>query len=334
MKLAQKKVINQIVELIKNQSTFLLASHVHPDGDSLGSLLGLGTYLSKYLSKNVDIVVDNGIPRQYSFLPNQHLIKKKTELAKHYPVIIVIECPDKLRLGNVLKDIEAPDIWVNIDHHEKNTHFGNINYIDTNASACGEQIYKLLIQFDKNAIDKDIATCLYTAILTDTGKFTYRNTKAETHRIVAHLLSIGIDHSEIAQKIYNNQSLQLLKLLGKMLDTVQCTLDNKVVYGYISKEMFLETNTTPYQTEGFVDYLQRIGDVEVFLLFQEMAEENRVKVSFRARNSIDVDKIASVFGGGGHKKAAGCQIQGKLSDVIPAVLNEVEKHLNLSNEIK
>lgn len=322
-----REVQDKIIQIFKDKNSFLILSHIFPDGDSLGSALGLGLFIAEILKKKVDVGIDGPVPRQYRFLPGQHLLKLQDKLATQYDVTIVIECPDKLRCGTVAEKVKQTGITINIDHHETNLRFADINYVDISACAVGEQIYQLLKQVSRQSITKEIATCFYTAIVTDTGRFSYTNTTPQALQIAADLVSLGVNPFEIAQSVYERRSIELTHLLTKMLQTI-IVLDNApVAYGYISQPMFRETGTSPRETEGFIDNLRALENIEVAILFQDPGNGN-IKVSFRSKGKIDVAELAAeVAGGGGHKAAAGCTIVGELVPVIDKVISLVKQRI-------
>jgi phosphoesterase RecJ-like protein len=314
------EIQDKIVRVLQEKNSFLILSHIYPDGDSLGSALGLGLFLSKVLEKQVDVGIDGPVPRQYQFLPGQHLLKLQDNLNHEYDATIVLECPDKSRCGTVADKVKRCGVSINIDHHETNVHFAELNYVDTSASAVGEQIYQIIAQLGKHHISKDIAVCIYTAIVTDTGRFSYTNTTPLALNIVAELLKRGVNPFLINRAIYENRSLGLTRLLTKMLQTIVVLETSPVAYGYISQPMLNETGSSPRETEGFIDYIRAIENIEVAILFQEPGN-GKIKVSFRSKGNIDVAALAAeVAGGGGHKAAAGCSIDGQLEPVINQVI--------------
>lgn len=321
------EVQDKIIQVFNDKKSFLILSHIYPDGDSLGSALGLGLYLSAILKKAVDVGIDGTVPRQYKFLPGQHLLKLRENLSDQYEVTIVIECPDKLRCGTVAEKVKHSGVTINIDHHETNQNFAELNYVDVAASAVGEQIYYILKKIGGQCITKDIAVCLYTAIVTDTGRFSYSNTKPESLQIGAEFLQVGVNPFIINQAIYENRSLGLTRLLTKMLQTIVVLDSSPVAYGYISQPMLQETDTSPRETEGFIDYIRAIENIEVAILFQDPGK-GKIKISFRSKGKVDVAILAAeIAGGGGHKAASGGTIEGQLESVIQQVISFIKQRV-------
>ncbi|MCX7919152.1 MAG: DHHA1 domain-containing protein [bacterium] len=324
-----ESVQDTIVQVFKEKQSFLILSHIYPDGDSLGSSLGLGLFLAEGMNKQVDIGIDGAIPRQYQFLPGQYLLKQHDNLRTEYETTVVLECPDKSRCGSVAENVRRFGLTINIDHHDTNVNFADLNYVDIAASAVGEQIYYLLTKLDRNKISREVAICLYTAIVTDTGRFSYTNTTPAALMIVAELLTLGVSPFDINQKIYENRSLALTQLLIRMLGTIKLVDGSPVAIGYISQPMLQETGTSPRDTEGFVDYLRALENIEVAILFQDPGN-GKIKVSFRSKGKVDVARLAAeLAGGGGHKAAAGCTIPGTLDQVIDQVVSFIKSRLPL-----
>ncbi|MDI6784924.1 MAG: bifunctional oligoribonuclease/PAP phosphatase NrnA [bacterium] len=319
------EVQDKIIQILQEKNSFLILSHIYPDGDSLGSALGLGLFLSDVLKKQVDVGIDGAVPRQYQFLPGQHLLKLQDNLNAVYEATVVLECPDKSRCGTVANKVKQPGVTINIDHHETNLNFAEFNYVDVSASAVGEQIYQFLIKIGSQKIPKEVAVCLYTAIVTDTGRFSYSNTTPQALTIAAELIATGVDPLIVSQSVYERRSLALTRLLNKMLETITMVEGSPVAYGYISQPMLQETGASPRETEGFIDFIRALENIEVAMLFQDPGN-GKIKVSFRSKGTVDVAALAAeVAGGGGHKAAAGCTIEGQLEPVIQQVITFIQQ---------
>lgn len=321
------EIQDKIIQVLNEKKSFLILSHIYPDGDSLGSALGIGLFLKTKLNKQVDVGIDGPVPRQYKFLPGQQLLKLQTELAEQYDATIVLECPESGRCGTVAEKVKHRGVTINIDHHETNQNFADLNYVDVKSSAVGEQIYYILKRIDDQSITPDIAVCLYTAIVTDTGRFSYSNTKPESLAICGEFLQRGVNPFIINQAIYENRSLGLTRLLDKMLQTITVVDGSPVAYGYISQSMLKETGTIPRETEGFIDYIRAIENIEVAILFQDPGN-GKIKISFRSKGKVDVASLAAqIAGGGGHKAAAGCTMAGQLEPIIQQVISQVKQQV-------
>lgn len=314
----------QILQDLQSRDNFLLTSHINPDGDSLGSMLGLALALRK-MGKKVTMVNSDPTPEVYKFLPNIDEVMAVEEVYSNFSTAIVLDCSDWKRMGKSADLIKRCEKILNIDHHITNESFGSINYIVGDAAATGEMVYILLLELGL-AVDSEIATALYTALMTDTGGFRHSNTTSACFRMAAELTEKGANPHRIAEKVYSTFSFNSLQLLGKALTNIECSSCGKISWLVINQETLLETGSTMEETEGLITYLIGMEGVEVAVLFKEL-EENKVKISFRARWQVDVSKIAGAFGGGGHAKAAGCFLEEKINIAKARVLQEINKAL-------
>ena len=319
-----KTMQNQIelgIEKILQSENVYIVSHVQPDGDNIGSCLSLALAIKK-IKKEVFILKVDETPSDFLFLPGIDMIKNYED-GNEIDLLIAVDSSDADRLGKNKELINSAKTVINIDHHISNTNFGDINIVDSNASATGELIYKIINQL-KIDIDKDMATCIYTAISTDTGSFMYDNTTSETHEIASTLIKCGADKENININIYQNRSLARTQLFIKSLNSLDMYFDNQVAIIKVTKEMLKETNTTMEDTEGIISFVRDIGTVEIAVLMKEV-EDELTKVSMRSKKYVDVAKLTGVFNGGGHKKAAGCAIKKSILEVDKLLLNEIEK---------
>lgn len=317
--------IRSISDVILANRKFLVTSHVFPDGDSIGSMLALMLGLVK-LRKQVIAVCPSPVPETYTFLPGSHFIKTPGEVLNDSPsegldLAIVLDCSDPERAGSVLSLLGEGVKLINIDHHTTNKSFGSWNYVDVRAGAVGEQIYRLLRSL-RAPIDKDMATCLFTAIATDTGFFRFANTTVNTFDVAGKLTKLGATPSFISERVYETKPYSSLKLLGEVLSSLELSKCGRVAWVVITRRMMEEFNVDEEQTEGFVTYGRTVKGVEVSVLFRE-TQNGEIRVAFRSRNGVDVDRIASAFGGGGHPRAAGCALKGSLDEVKDRVLTQV-----------
>ncbi|QCX32282.1 bifunctional oligoribonuclease/PAP phosphatase NrnA [Caloramator sp. E03] len=319
-------ILNKIGQVLKSYDDFAIVSHVSPDGDSIGSMLGLYNTLIES-GKKVDVFVEKNLPEKYSFLPGYKNIKTECNKQSRYSCLIILDCADILRLGELKDLINNCDISINIDHHISNSLNCNINYVDSNASSTGEIIYQIL-KLNGYNINYDTAMCLYTSILTDTGGFKYTNTTSITFSIVGDLINTGIKFSDIYSKIYDERTMYQIKLLGKVLPTLEVHFNNKVALLTLSNEMLKECNANENDAEDFVNYARNIDTVEVGIFIKQI-DDLKCRVSLRSKNYIDVSQIASKFNGGGHIKAAGCTIEGNINEVKNKVLNAIKESLEV-----
>ena len=334
------KIIDQIINTIKKNQNFLIVAHDNLDGDSIGSELALALAI-KSLNKKVQILLNEPIPAQYRFLPGlPKLIVSTKELDKPNSVKDK-KIPDVLFVldtagWNQIKKIKPVQFnkqtIINIDHHIDNKRFGDINWVDPKASAVGEQIYGLLKRLPV-ILTKDIAKCLYTAIITDTGSFQYANTTAATHKIISHLLTLGIYPHLISGQIYENISLSRLRLLQLALKRLESTgKDNQIIYTWITRKMLKKAHAKQEDTGGFIDYLKAAKGIKIAIVFKENTKPGEIRVNFRSKDQkIFVNEIAHQFGGGGHPAAAGCTVYGSGKEVKKKVLNAAKTTLKMTN---
>jgi len=320
--------IAKVMDVLKIYSSFIITTHINPEGDSLGSQLAT-CQLLEGMGKKAVMINDHKVPHTYEFLPNSKLIRTRLDKSIEYDVAIVIDCPNLERIGRVKEVMGEGKMILNIDHHVSNVKFGKVNWIDQKASSCGEMIYDLFKEMDCK-LDKDAATNLYVAILTDTGSFKYSNTTSRTHNITGELIDHGLEVGAIQESIYERRTIGELRLLGAALSEMQATEDGRIAHLTVTKEMAGALGVDMKGTEGFVNLPRSIDNVEVALFFRE-EKDGRVHVSFRSKSDMDVNKIASAFGGGGHAKASGCLVKGKIDEVRENVLAEVRKGLTVGN---
>ncbi|WMM26578.1 bifunctional oligoribonuclease/PAP phosphatase NrnA [Tissierella sp. MB52-C2] len=309
------------IDLIKNNKNIGIASHVNPDGDNLGSILALGNALEK-INKKVFMFKSDDIPTNFSFLPNIDKIMDYDDTIE-LDLFIALDVSDENRLGKNKVFLEKIENIINIDHHISNTNFGSINIVDSNAAATGELVYKLISKMGI-IIDKDIASCIYTSISSDTGSFMYDNTTSETHEIAAELIKLGIDKSNININLYQNRSIQKTKLFIKVLETLKFYHDNKVGIIQVTQDMLNNSNAKMEDTEGIISFIREIDSVEIAVLLKEIKEED-IKVSMRSKKYVDVAEICANFDGGGHIRAAGCTINQPINMAEKLILEQIKK---------
>ena len=308
----------------------MVTTHCNPEGDALGSSLALALFL-KQLGKNARVVIHDPIPYFLEFLPEKNIIFQSETINERFDVICVCDCGDIARTGYFKnpapgEKINAPAAEViNIDHYVTNKNFGTVNWIEGEASATGEMIYDL-IHAMKGTITPEIATAIYTAVITETGSFHYSNTTPKMFKIASECAEKGIDVNLIARGIFDTSSKGRLALLAKVLETLEISNEGKVANVFVTIDMFKKTETTAEDTEDFISFPRSVKGVEVAILFREN-NPKEVKVSLRAQQDLDVSEIAGLFGGGGHKKAAGCSVQGSLPQVKQEVLQAIEKRI-------
>jgi phosphoesterase RecJ-like protein len=314
----------QIMDAIHQSSRIAITSHVVPDGDNIGSSLAMCLALKK-LNKQAEFILDDHIPQAYRFLKGAGEVQRcASPKALEFDLVIALDCGDMERLGAV-KQLAEKTRLINIDHHVSNTRFGEINLVEAEASATAELAYKL-IKAMGIFIDKDIADCIYTGIVTDTGMFQYSNTTQETHAIAGELMISGVDPNDIYNKIYQNNPKEKVLLMKEALQSLEFFCDNGAAFMGLSKAQMNAITPEDLDTEGIVNLGRDIAGVEVAAFFKEK-EAGVIKVSLRSKKTVDVCAIAQGFGGGGHIRAAGCTIKGSLEEAKQRVLQAVEKEL-------
>ena len=320
-----------IRRLIEQHTSFVLTTHVNPDGDGLGSELAMAHLLRK-LGKKVHIINDSTTPGNYGWLDAGNEIvhflpgRDQTSILEA-DVIFILDTnqPERLRSMEwaVLRS-KAKKIV--IDHHLEAHPFADHYLIDVDATSTGEIVYKVIRAIDGKLFDRDIARSLYTAIMTDTGSFRYPRTDPETHRIVSHLVDCGADPTEIFASVYEDWSLGRMRLLGEMLDSMKSTYDGKLAYVVCTKEMFQRTGTSEVETDNFTTYPMSVRGVVVGILFNELKDS--IKISFRSKGSIPINELAKEFGGNGHLNAAGALLHDvKLDETVKLIVERARKYL-------
>ncbi len=308
-----------IAETLKKCKTILISAHKSPDGDALGSQLALMLALEK-LNKTVIAHNLDPVPEIYRFLPHAGRIKSGLPVQGRYDAYVVVDA-DPPRSGLFNKTYPA-DTLVNIDHHITNPREWPLTWLDPDASACGEMIYRLIQELGV-VIDRDMALCLYTAIFTDTGSFRYSNTKPESMKIAAAMLEAGADPWLVTENVYESFAYKRLKLLGTVLAGMERNEDGRVAWVTVTDEMFRETGTTAEDTDSFINFVRSVKGVEVAILFRQTGE-SQYKLSLRSKGRIDLSGLAQSFGGGGHPNAAGGTVDGPLEEVKRKVISGVE----------
>jgi len=311
-------MLPRITELINQYRTFLITSHVRPDGDAIGSELALCSVL-RGLGKEALIYNQDQTPDNYRFLPGSGDIVQNLRDPGKYDVVFVLDCSDLERVGAPAATIGSMPRIINIDHHVSNGGFCEVVYIDREASSTGELIYRLIRHMGA-PITKDVAHNLYAAIMTDTGGFCYRNTKNETLYAAGNLVENGADPQWLSENIYDNGPWERIRLLTKALETLTLDMDGRVGSIVVSQASLAVTGAKSEHVEGFVDISRTIKGVLVSILYLEL-EENYYKLSFRSKGQTNVEQVARHFGGGGHTNAAACKVKGTLAEVKQQVVD-------------
>jgi phosphoesterase RecJ-like protein len=301
---------------LKKGRKIFVATHIHPDGDALGSLIAFYTFL-KSLGKEVEIGIGEkfSLPSHYSLLPHLDKIKWGEELKeKDFDSFVSLDAASPERLGVYKKFLSLPN-HINIDHHVSNTKFATLNWVDSSFSSTCEMIYELIENVGV-FINKEIALPLYVGILTDTGRFQYPNTTPKTFEVAKKLIEKGVDPYNVYQNVYESTSFSSFRLLGKVIERTKKR--DGLLYSYITLNDLNEFGISLSETENFVDFLRSVKDAKLIVLFKELPD-GRLKVSLRSRGSVSSHLLAQIFGGGGHKGAAGFVTALSQEDVLEKI---------------
>lgn len=303
-----------IIDAINKATTIAVISHINPDGDTTGSGLALYKALQMY-GKKPYIFCDNEISGKIEQLPLTD--RFNSEYQNKYDISIAVDCADKERLGDSISEFNKGKIKIVIDHHKTNARFGDLNYIVPNASATAEIMYNIVREL--NCIDSTVARLLYSGLVTDSGGFTYSSVTPETMRVAGELLKYDINAHEICEHFLKKIRYNVFKLKTKVLNNAEFYENNKI--GIITFRMkdFEDTDTDSSCTDGIINNIRDIDGVLIAVSIAEVKDKS-FKVSFRTGEEIDSSRMAMVFGGGGHKNAAGCRISGYYEDVLDKIL--------------
>jgi len=297
--------LDEVARVLSGGHAFLLPLHEAPDGDTLGSTLALALCLER-AGKSAVVASPDAVPPAYRFLPGSDAVRGWGDVGGGFDAAVFVDCGDMDRAGG--GDVRPRcRVVVNIDHHPTNPRFGDINLVDPGAAAAGEIVAQALDRLGW-PIDPAVATCLYVALLTDTGSFRYSNTTAAALRLAARLVDAGASPTAIAGAVYENQSPAHMGLVGRALLALRVSPGGRAAWMLLGREDFLAAGATEDDTEGVVNYTRMIRGVEVGLLLREDATGG-VRVSLRSRQTVDVGLLAAEFGGGGHPRAAGVHLR-------------------------
>ena len=308
-------------DIIKSSKKILLLSHVNPDGDTLGSMCAMFSMIYKRFKIKSDMSVVSNIPYNYKFLPNINLAQRYFDTSLVYDLVITLDVASIERVRDSKIFFDKAKVTVNIDHHKTNPKFGMYNLINPDASSTGEVLFEY---FKDNTweIDKDTATCLYTAIMTDTGNFRFENTSSNALRAAAELVDFGANPNQLYKNCYETKTKNLVMFQNYCVNKAEFINDNKVVYTTVYKKDLEKFSAGDDYTDGIAETLRAIDSTEVAFVVKEV-DSKTTKVSMRSKH-IDVAGICSIFGGGGHTYAAGCTIKASIKDSIEKLLKEIK----------
>jgi phosphoesterase RecJ-like protein len=317
-------MLSQVVELVDKKHRFMITSHVRPDGDGLGSGLAL-YWMIRSLGKDATVILRDRVPPAYSVLPGSDQVVVSADVEERYDAAFVMECSDMDRPGLPnLKD----QFVVNIDHHATTRPFGHINWIDSTAAAVGEMIYNLCKALGVE-VTKEIAECIYTALLTDTGSFHFSNTTERTLKIASELVRRGVEPARISQALFYSYPFAKIRLLGMALSTIERDETGRIAWMVMTREMIYDADATDEDAEGIVNYALSVGEVEAVAFFKELSP-GVYRVSLRSKGKSNVAKVAELFGGGGHRNAAGCRAEGDFEEIKSKMILALQGAIGLA----
>lgn len=314
-------VLDSIKEKIENANSVLILTHENPDGDAIGSSIGFMHGLKK-LDKKVDVYIPE-LSRVYDFLPGYEEVKTELTGNEEYDLCIALDSSDVERLGVGKEWFKKIGNTIVIDHHITNQNFGDANYVNAVASSTCQNIIVILAALEV-AINKDMATCIYSGMLTDTGGFRY-NVQSETFEFAGMLLETGVDIAKIYRRLFDETTEARTRLLARALDRLEILENGKIAYTYITGKDFEELHNEDGDQENIVNYGRNIAGVEVSIFIRE--KDGRYKVSLRSNDYVDVSRIAAKYAGGGHIKAAGFELTMSLEQAKDVVVKEIVSQL-------
>lgn len=309
----------QLLETLQRKERFLLTAHARPDGDSVGSLLALWMML-RQSGKHAEMVLADRVPLIYRTLPCAEQIRHAPAVAGSYDAVILLECDSIAR--SRLQGLEG-QFLINIDHHSSGRRFAHINWIDQDASAVAEMIYRLAVICGTD-IPAAMATCLYAALLSDTGSFCYEGTGEHTFALARSLVQLGASPARIAQDVYFSNPASKMRLLGAALATLH--REGRIAWLWVTHSDMIRVGAVEEDCEGIVNYAIGISGVEVAVFLRELPD-HRVRLSLRSKGKVQVAEVAERFGGGGHENASGCTLDGPLYAAVDRILDQIRQHL-------
>ena len=323
----ENATFEQIGEVLRNHQSFVLLSHVRPDGDAIGSQLALG-YSLLAMGKSVRMINEDGLPENLAFMAGAQRIESPPADPVDAEVAIALDTATKPRLGDAaLHAASGADLWLNIDHHISNPKYGDLNLIDATSPATGQILYDLITKLDL-PMPPESRDAIYVAVSTDTGSFQYPSTTAKTYDMAADLIRRGLDVGEINSKTYDDYPYRRLELMCALLNTLKRSDDGILAYWELRDQTRIDLDLRPEDSEGLIDHIRAIRGVLLAVFFEELPD-GKIRVSMRSKNRLlDVCKIAAEFGGGGHALAAGIRMKGPLEEAKERVLGAIRSRID------
>jgi len=297
---------DEIVRTLKSAKNVLVATHIHPDGDALGSQIAMGNVL-RSLGKNVFLYGEDQVSHLYRFLPGSSQIESLLPALNGFDCAVALDCGDSHRLGEAMDSLLTVHPFVVIDHHSGHQEFGDLRWLAPDRASTGEIVYDLAEALGAE-LSYESAYCLYAAIVSDTGSFKYSSTSADTFRIASELLRKGVKPAEVSGKLFDNFTLKRLNLMRLVLDSLQLYAADQLAIIAAPREVFVKTGTTQADAETFINYPRSLDTVKIAVFLKE-TERELISVSLRSKGTdYDVAQVAAAFGGGGHRNAAGFKL--------------------------
>ena len=312
--------IAALLKLIHERKSFVISSHLRPDGDAIGSALGL-MHLLEAMGKTATVCFVDPVPVNFQFLDGRERVSTTFAAAD---AVIFLEC-DSIERSSIDRqqfDVAPPKLVINIDHHRSGREFADFNWIDPEAAAVGCMVYDLALAAGV-PVSRSMAECLYAAILTDTGSFNYPSTTASTFAMAEHLVQSGANPNRIAADVYFSNPPSKVRLLGIALSNIQ--IDGAVSWSHVTVAEMERVGASVEDCEGVANHLIGIAGVEAAAFLRELPEQNEFRLSLRSRRALDVSAIAEHFGGGGHRNASGCSIEGTLEEVTRLIVEQMRE---------
>ena len=325
--MSENNTFQEIADAIRTHDSFIILSHIRPDGDAIGSQIALGHALEQ-MGKTVHYINEDGTPDNLTFLPGSDKVQTPPAEPLDVQVAIALDCATKPRLGdNALNAASKATLWINIDHHVSNPKYGDLNHIDSISPATGQILYNLITEQELpfSELTRD---AIYVAVSTDTGSFQYSNTTAATYEMAADLVRRGIDVGTINALTYDNNPYRRIELLRSLLNTLELEQGGKVAHWELPNSVKEELNLKPEDSEDLIDLIRGIQGVIVAAFFEELPD-GKIRVSLRAKDSsVNCSELAQRFKGGGHARAAGIRMPGPLDNARTKVLAAIDGMLN------
>ncbi|HKT80304.1 MAG TPA: bifunctional oligoribonuclease/PAP phosphatase NrnA [Vicinamibacterales bacterium] len=315
--------LQQIVDAIRTRQRFVVSSHVRPDGDSIGSQLAMA-YALRAIGKSVRLVNRDPAPPPMMSFPGVMSIEIADRVDDTFDAAIIMECGELSRTG--VAGLERSFV-INIDHHQGNTGYGQINWFDPAAAACAEMVWEVIRALGVR-MSVEIATHIYLAILTDTGSFHYSSISPRTFAICKETLEAGVDPVMVARSVYDSNNMGRLKLFGSVLSAMQIAGDGRIAVVYLDHEMARAAGGTYEDTEGLINLPLTVKEIQAVVFFKQIAGDE-FRVSMRSKDNIDIAAVAREFGGGGHKNAAGCTATGRIDDLRAMFVSKIAEAIEM-----